>query len=191
MVGAAPPSSHVRLHKQLGTSKSGSDQHMLLMSGPGQPKPSQLRGNPPNSPKVKGGEAGTTSTSTNRRCNILQSFRFLADQLSIRSKLLEHIVPETVKVKVGEVDPWHSYGSPTCCHLRFPSFFHTFSFTCLSSMCYCLCNVTVVWYIGIDTSVLCVLRKKLRFNVLAQEGVLWARAILGPRLLSLAARMLI
>ena len=98
----SPPSSHVRLHKQLGTSKSGSDQHMLLMSGPGQPKPSQLRGNPPNSPKVKGGEAGTTSTSTNQRCNILQSFRFLADQLSIRSKLLEHIVPETVKVKVGE-----------------------------------------------------------------------------------------
>ena len=64
--------------------------------------PSQLRGNPPNSPKVKGGEAGTTSTSTNQKCNIIQSFRFLADQLSIRSKLLEHIVPETVKVKVGE-----------------------------------------------------------------------------------------
>ena len=98
----SPPSSHVRLHKQLGTSKSGSDQHMVLMSGPGQPKPCQLRGNPPNSPKVKGGEAGTTSTSTNQRCNILRSFRFLADQLSIRLKLQGHIVPETVKVKVGE-----------------------------------------------------------------------------------------
>ena len=43
----SPPSSHVRLHKQLGTSKSGSDQHMVLMSGPGQPKLCQHRGNPP------------------------------------------------------------------------------------------------------------------------------------------------
>ena len=141
----SPPSSHVRLHKQLGTSKSGSDQHMVLMSGPGQPKPCQLRGNPPNSPKVKGGEAGTTSTSTNQRCNILHPLTFLADQLSIRLKLQGHIVPETVKVKVGEAVSLHSSGSPTCCHLRFSSFFHTFSFTCLSSMCYCLCNVSLAW----------------------------------------------
>ena len=141
----SPPSSHVRLHKQLGTSKSGSDQCMVLMSGPGQPKPCQHRGNPPNSPKVKGGEAGTTSTSTNQRCSILQSFRFLAKQLSIRLKLQGHIVPDTVKVKVGEAVSLHSSGSPTCCHLRFPSVFHTFSFTCLSSMCYCLCNVSLAW----------------------------------------------